>query len=292
VIIDAHAHAYPEEDLAMVTERSGMLDQSLPDTDPNKWMLHHEGSLASLLTEERIADIDRFVLLPVSSRPERTRSLNRWVADMARNHPEIIPFGTLVANSSSLADEFEEVLDLGLRGIKVHPFLQRVDILAPAVRKFWSLLEESGLPVVLDSMYLKGLMKYKPHLKDLAKMAGAFETGPARISTVARSYPGLTLIAPHLGSLYAWDRLEPLYPLENVFFDLSFVSFIVSPREAAAIIRRKGSDHVLFGTDAPWRKPLDAKKWFEELPLTAKEFELISHGNLEAILGTPSPNAA
>jgi uncharacterized protein len=292
VIIDAHTHAYREEDLAMVKERTALLDESLPDTDPNKWMLHHEGSLATLLGEERIAGVDRFVLLPVSSRPERSRSLNRWVADMARAHPEIIPFGTLVANSPSLANELEEVLDLGLQGVKVHPFLQRVDILAPAVRGFWSLLEESGLPVVLDSMYLKGLVKYKPHLKELARTAGAFETGPARIAMLAQKYPDLTLIAPHLGSLYAWDKLEPLYPLENVFFDLSFVSSIISPRKAVAIIRRKGSDHVLFGTDAPWRRPRDAKKWFDGLSLNTREFELISHKNLEAILGKPSLDAA
>lgn len=136
MIIDAHSHAYPEEDLALVKERTALLDESLPDTDPNKWMLHHDGSLVSLLTEEKKAGIDRFVLLPVSSRRERVRFLNRWAAQMAAVHPEIIPFGTLVAGSSSLASELEEVLDLGLQGIKVHPFLQRLDILSPGARGF------------------------------------------------------------------------------------------------------------------------------------------------------------
>jgi predicted TIM-barrel fold metal-dependent hydrolase len=289
MIIDAHTHAYPEEDLAMVKERTALLDKSLPDTDPNKWMLHHDGSLASLLREEKTAELDRFVLLPVSARAERSRALNRWVTEMARVHPEIIPFGTLVPGSPSLANQLEEVLDLGLQGIKIHPFLQRLDILSPAVKGFWSLLEEAGLPVMLDSMYLKGLEKYKPHLKDLARMAGAFETGPLRIAALARDYPGLTIIAPHLGSLYAWDKLGPMYSLENVFFDLSFVSPIVPPGEVVNIIRRKGSDHVLFGTDAPWRKPLDVRKWFTALPLSSKEFELIAHKNLEEILGkTPA----
>lgn len=292
MIIDAHTHAYPEEDLAVVKERTALLDRSLPDADPNKWMLHHDGSLASLLREEKIAELDRFVLLPISSRSERTRTLNRWVMEMARIHSEIIPFGTLVAGSSSLADELEEVLDLGLKGIKIHPFLQRLDILSPEVRGFWSLLEEAGLPVMLDSMYLKGLEKYKPHLKDLARMAGAFETGPLRIAALARDYPDLTIIAPHLGSLYAWDELGPLYSLENVFFDLSFISPIVPPGEVMNIIRRKGSDHVLFGTDAPWRKPLDVRKWFDSLPLTSKEFELIAHKNFEQILiGTSATSA-
>lgn len=292
MIVDAHTHAYPEEDLTVVKERTALLDQSLPDTDPNKWMLHHDGSLDALLKEERKADIDRFVLLPVSSRAERVGILNRWAADAATTHPEIIPFGTLVADSSSLAGELDEVLDLGLQGIKVHPFLQRLDILSPEARAFWALLEDSGLPVMLDSMYLKGLETYKPHLKDLARIAGPYETGPDRIATLARDYPRLTIIAPHLGSLYAWGKLEPLYPLENVFFDLSFVSYIVPPKQAVDIIRRKGSDHVLFGTDAPWRRPLDAKRWFDELPLRSREFELISHRNLEAILSRPSLNAA
>ncbi|MFZ0448639.1 MAG: amidohydrolase family protein [Desulfatiglandaceae bacterium] len=291
MIIDAHTHAYPEKDLALVQERTALLDQSLPDSNPHKWMLHHDGSVQVLLEEERTAGIDRLVLLPVSSRPERIRPLNLWVAEMATRYPRIIPFGTLLADSPSLTEELEELLKLGLRGIKVHPFLQRLDILSPRARRFWSLLEEAGLPVMLDSMYLKGLEHYKPHLKQLARMSGAFETGPERIATLAKDYPDLVFIAAHLGSLYAWERLDPLYPLGNVFFDLSFMSYLLPPQRIVDIIRRKGSDHVLFGTDAPWRKPSEARIWFDELPLNPREFEQISHENLEGILARVSPGA-
>ncbi len=284
MIIDAHTHAYPEKDLALVQERTALLDRSLPDNDPHKWMLHHDGSVEVLLHEEKKAGIDRMVLLPVSSRPERTRSVNQWVGEMAAKYPRIIPFGTLLAGSTTLEEELEEVLNLGLRGIKVHPFLQRLDILSPGARRFWTLLEGASLPVMLDSMYLRGLEHYKPHLKELARMAGAFETGPDRIAALAKDYPDLLIIAPHLGSLYAWEKLDSLYPLENVFFDLSFMSSLLPPEKVVDIIRRKGSDHVLFGTDAPWRKPSESRIWFEELPLSPKEFELISYQNLEGIL--------
>jgi predicted TIM-barrel fold metal-dependent hydrolase len=284
MIIDAHTHAYPDKDLALVQERTALLDQSLPDSDPHKWMLHHEGSVQALLEEERSAGIDRLVLLPVSSRPERTRSLNQWVAEMAATYPRIIPFGTLLAGSPSLTEELEELLDLGLRGIKVHPFLQRLDILSRRARRLWGLLEGAGLPVMLDSMYLKGLEHYKPHLKQLARMAGAFETGPDRIAVLAKDYPELIIIAPHLGSLYAWERLDPLYPLENVFFDLSFMCYLLPSEQVVDIVHRKGSDHVLFGTDAPWRRPSEARIWFDGLPLNPMEFEQISHQNFEGIL--------
>lgn len=290
MIIDAHTHAYPGKDLAVVQERTASLDQTLPDSDPHKWMLHHDGSVEVLLEEEGKAGIDRLILLPVSSRPERTRLLNQWVGGMAAKHPRIIPFGTLLAESPSLEEELEELLALGLRGIKVHPFLQRLDILSPGAQRFWSLLEGASLPVMLDSMYLKGLERYKPHLKELARMASAFETGPQRIAVLAERYPKLVFIAPHLGSLYAWEKLDPLYPLENVFFDLSFMSDLLPPEKVVDIVRRKGSDRVLFGTDAPWRKPSEARVWFEELPLNSKEFERISHQNLEGVLDLVTSN--
>lgn len=292
MILDAHTHAYQEKDLALIQERTALLDRSLPDSDPNKWRLCHGGSVQSLLKEEKQAGMERFVLLPVSSRPDRIRRLNRWVVAMAASHPAIIPFGTLLADSPSLASELEEVLTLGIQGIKVHPFLQRLDILSPSARRLWSLIAEAGLPVMLDSMYLRGLERYKPHLTRLVRMAGAYETGPERIATVARDFPGLTVIAPHLGSLYGWDLLDPLYPLENVFFDLSFISNLLPPDQVVRVIRRKGSDHVLFGTDAPWRKPSEVRHWFESLPLNSVEFERISHKNLEAVLTCMTPDAA
>ncbi len=286
MIVDAHTHAYRKNDRALAQDRSEGLDACLPDSHPSKWILHHEASVEALLRTEQEAGIDRFVLLPVTGRPDRVAELNRWVADQARRHRQIIPFGSLIARSDSLEADLTLLMDLGLQGVKIHPLLQRLDILSPVAHRMWRLLEEAGLPVVLDSMSLKGMVRYKPHLLAFAKDARDYETGPERIAAVAAAHPRLALIAAHLGSLFGWACLEPLLDCRNVYFDLSFVSGILPDEAVTRTIRRKGTDRILFGTDAPWRTPAEELRWFEQLPLDGAERTDISCRNLEALLSS------
>ncbi len=284
MFIDAHTHAYEGKDRAVVYDRAEFLDASIPDEEPSKWLLRLDPSVEALLQAEQDAGIDRFVLLPVSGRAEHASELNRRVAELAEIHPAVIPFGSLVAHSPTLEDDLTQALALGVRGFKIHPLLQRLDILSPKAHRLWSLLEEAGLPVVLDSMSIKGMLRYKPHLGDFAEVFRAFETGPERIAAVAKEHGRLILIAAHLGSLYGWDRLEPLFEQPNIYFDLSFVSGIVPDAQVVKVIHRRGPERILFGTDAPWRRPVDERCWFERLPLDDSDREAIAWKNFKALL--------
>jgi len=285
MLLDAHAHAYEERDIRLIRERTALLDQELPDSDPNKWRLCQEGSLASLLQEEETAGIDGFVLLPVSGSPARISELNRWTADQAAKEKRIIPFGTLLAQSGQIEDDLQEILDLGLKGVKIHPFLQRLDILSSEAAVLWSLLERNNLPIMLDTLYLAGLLQQKPHLQAFVDTAHPYDCGPSQIAALSRRYPGLTLIAAHLGSLYGWEHLGPLFPLEQVYFDLSFIAPLLPEDQVMSVIHRKGADRILFGTDAPWRRPADIRAWFDALPLTYEERGLIGSENLLRLIG-------
>ncbi len=284
MIIDAHTHAYDEHDRALIQDRTADLDECMPDQDPNKWILRHEGSAAALLQEEEKAGIDRFVLLPVTGRADRIHELNRWVAGLARRHSAIIPFGSLIASSPTLEEDLSQALALGLKGIKIHPFLQHLDILSPEAHRMWSLLEETRLPVVLDSMSMEGVVRYKPHIESFIAAGRSFETGPERIAAVAEGHPRLRIIAAHLGSLFGWDHLDPLYRLDNVYFDLSFVSGILPDDAVMRIFRRRGAEHILFGTDAPWRIPAEERRWFERLPMGDEEREAVAWKNITGLL--------
>lgn len=290
MLIDFHTHAYNRRDIPALRERMDRMEKGIDEDNPHKWSLYHEGTVESLVREESTAGIDSFILLPVSSRQDRTSSLNRWVAAKAREFHQIIPSGTLVPSSPSLTRDIEEIISLGLKGIKIHPFLQKIDILSAESHRMWSLVENAGLPVLLDSMYLKGLIRYKPHLKSIVKISIRFETGPRRIADLAARFPGITFISAHLGSLYGWNEMDPLFSLDNVYFDLSYVSAALSPWEAVDIIRRKGIDRILFGTDTPWSNPSQIKKWFEALPLTSEETERIAHKNAKKLLRISSEN--
>ena len=282
--LDAHTHAYPETDLQLVVERVAALDGHLPEEHPTKWRLVTDGSVETLAESERLAGMDGFVLLPISGRPDGSSRLNRWVADQAGRNERIIPFGTLTPFSDSPEADLEEALSLGIRGIKIHSVLQRIIPIEPRTLEWLEMIQPSGLPILMDSMNLAGLRRFKPHMKPLLDLWAPFETGPPQIATLARTFPRITFIAAHLGCLYGWDQLEPLFPLDNVFFDLSFALEILPPEEIRAIIDQKGADRILYGSDCPWRDPAGSRRKFEELDLADVEMEKIGGGSLIKLL--------
>jgi len=290
-IIDGHTHAWLPEDWQTLRSTMHWLDEGLPDNSPYNWCPRFDGTLASLLDTQKAARIDRFVLLPVSSRPDRSGELTAWVAEAARKHPEIIPFGALHPQSPSLAEDLTAMIDLGIKGVKLHSLVQRVDPLSPAAMSAYARLERAGLVLLMDSMNLDGAVAVKTNLKPFLKFARQLniECGPFQIAAIARHFPGLKIIAAHMGCLYGWQTLDPLYDLDRVYFDLSYVHRLLPADQAMTIIRTKGPDRIIFGTDAPYRRPENALAWFLELPLPDREREAILAGNLLDLLGEPTP---
>lgn len=284
--IDGHTHAWDGGDLNVLRDRLTFLDGPLEKSDPHKWFLRFEGTIEGLLAAEKAAGVDRFVLLPISSRPDRCRELTRRAAELAVRHSEIIPFGSLHPNSSTISEDVAEIRSLNLAGVKLHSLVQRFNPLSPSAWTLYEALAENESVVLFDSMSLSGAMRVKPHLAPFVEPALelGFETGPEQIALVAESFPRLKIIAAHMGCCYGWNRLDPLYALDNVYFDLAYVHRLLTPDEALAIIRRKGPQRIVFGTDAPWRSPKNALAWFLSLPLSEAEQAAVLAGNLHNLL--------
>lgn len=283
--IDAHTHAYQPDDRLALEAKLALLDGPLPPGNPHRWHLHHEADLVDLVEAEREAGIGRAVLLPVATRIDRVSELNRWSAQAARTFPEIIPFGTLHPNSPFPATDLAEVVILGLKGVKLHSLLQRFNLLDDATLDLIRAIEAAGLPVLLDTLHGPGLLEIKPHLDSFGQEFSPFAASPGQVAELGRIFPDLTIIAAHLGCLYGWDEVGPLYELDNVYFDLAYVDKLLEPDQALAIIRNKGPERVIWGTDAPWREVGPAKDWFLSLDLTDHEKELIASKNILRVIG-------
>ena len=292
MIIDAHAHAWLPEDLATLKKGAALFDAGTPVDSPHNFSPRFDGSLENVLAQEDAAGVDRIVILPVSSRPDRCRVLTRWVAGLARENPRIIPFGTVHPHSDTLADDVAAASDLGLPGLKLHSLVQFFDPLAENARQLYALMEKAGLVLLMDSMNLDGAVVAKPSLAKFMEIArsGGVETGPRQIAEIAGSHPDLKIIAAHLGNLYGWDCLDPLYELDQVYFDLAYIHRLLSPEEAATVIQRKGANRIVFGTDVPYRHPVNVLKWFRKLPLSPERQNLILSGNLIDLLKLDAPS--
>ncbi len=284
LLIDCHTHAFLPEDLTVLDERLTMLDSHLGDDDPNKWQIHKGGTLEDLAAAMSEAGMDRYVLLPMTGKKDRVSDLNRWSAGAAQADPRLIPFGVLHPLGDQEAD-VRTLLELGIRGVKLHPFIQRFSVDHPTTHDLLKRLEGLGLPILLDTLFISGLVKAKPHLEWVVQMFKFGGCEPREIAQAARAHPGLNFIAAHGGSLYGWDQLDPIYDLDNVYFDISYLMGLIEPARLMEIIRRKGPGRVLYGSDAPWRPARLFRQWFEDLPLTAGEREQIAAGTLLELLG-------
>jgi len=286
VIIDCHAHAWVGEDLAAMRLRVEAEDPAERDS-PHNWTPRFDPSLEALMEHERAAGVSRFVLLPTSRRPERCRELSRWAIEKAAEHSEIIPFGSLHPRSTSIDDDVAELKSLGVKGVKLHSLAQRFDPVSPEAMVMYGLIEKTGLPVLFDTMNLAGAVKVKQNLNPTLGLSleTNLETGPKQMLIILEKYPGLRIIAAHMGWLYGWQDMDALYDLDRVYFDLAYVHRLLDVEEAMTIIRRKGADRILFGTDAPYRHPAKALAWFAKLSLTLSEQKQILSGNLIEFLG-------
>lgn len=107
---------------------------------------------------------------------------------------------------------------------------------------------------------------------------------PPQIARAALAHPGVNFIAAHGGSLYDWEALDQLLELPNVYFDISYLMGLLEPAQVVEIIRRKGPDHVIYGSDAPWRPARACREWFEYLPLSPGERQQVASATLLALL--------
>ena len=283
MFIDAHTHAFLPEDLKVLGERLVFLDSGLAPEDPHRWQLFNQGDLAALLEVEAQAGVDRFVLLPVTGRVSRISELNRWAAESARSHPAIIPFGILHP-AGDVRRDLAELLELGLKGVKLHPFVQRFTLEDPATHAMLELVADTGLPVMCDTISRRGLVESKPHLEWAVQMAGYQGAGPEKLAALAAAHPRVRFIAAHGGSLYGWDRVAALMELPNVYMDISCLSGLIAPDRLVELIRRKSPDLVMYGSDTPWRDPVAYRQWFEGLPLTSGERERVAAGTISELL--------
>ena len=102
-------------------------------------------------------------------------------------------------------------------------------------------------------------------------------------------FPGLTLILAHLGHGYADDLADMAHRYPNLYTDTSFQfggleESAEERRRMAELIRRIGTEKVLFGTNFPMTDPSLYARILERLPLTGAEKNLVGSDNARRAL--------
>ena len=259
-LIDFHCHIYPDAVAAKAAA-------SIRDF----YEIGNEdiaGSVDNLLTYGKAAGISRYVVLPVSLKPERTQQINDFIVGQVAAHPDLFTgFGTLHAAMDGIMEETKRIMDLGLKGIKMHPDSQVFAIDDP--RLFPVYEEAQGKLMVMLHM--------GDHRYDYSH--------PARLRRVLEMFPQLDVVAAHFGGYSMYETAFELLHDKNCVFDVSSSMMFMPEGEAEKYIRAYGAERMLFGTDFPLWNPVTETQRFLKLKLTDSEFEQIGSKTALRILG-------
>ena len=257
-LIDIHTHIYPpavaHKAAASIREFYQLNTQEM------------DGTAETLLKKGDEVGIDRFVILPVAVRPDRTRHINNFILEQVAIQPRFIGFGTIHAAMENIADEAQYIMDQGLKGIKMHPDTQAFAIDDPRLFSAYEQIQ-GKIPVIF-------------HMGD----ARYNYSHPAQLKCVLDQFPKLQVIAAHFGGYRMYEEAYEFLYHKDCIFDVSSSMMFMKEGDAERYIRIYGAERMAFGTDYPLWDPVLETKRFQQLKLTDEEFDQIGHKTVERFL--------
>ena len=259
-VCDVHAHVYPDKIADRAAQSIGhFYHVRMEETD---------GSIGRLMREMEIAGIQRSVVHSVAVRPDTVESINTFIADSVRTHPQLVGFMTMHQDYADPAAEIERAMGLGLKGIKLHPDTQAVDMDDPRLMKVYEIAEEKGLPLVIHC----GDYRYD-------------WSHPRRLKHILHEFPRLVVDGAHFGGWMLYDYALEFLEDERCFVDVSSAMLYLGPRRTRELVEHYGYDRVLFGSDFPMWSPSGVLDIFLSLGFSQAAYEKMCWYNAERFLG-------
>ena len=257
-VIDVHAHIYPEK----IAERAVGAVGEFYLVD-----MYGQGTAAHLLASKEQAPLTHFVVHSVATKPSAVASINDFIAEQCRLHPEFIGFMAMHQDLEDPATEIERAVGLGLRGMKLHPDTQKVNMDDPRLMRIYGMIE-GRLPLIVHT--------------------GDYRTDfshPRRLKNILRTFPNLVVDAAHFGG---WSVPEIGYDVlheENVLIDVSSSLAFLGNRRTRELVSLWGADRVMFGSDFPMWDPASEYDTFTSLGFSDGDLEKMLWKNAERFTG-------
>lgn len=258
-IFDSHVHVFPEKIAKKATETTGAYYGI---------RMYSVGTAENIKREIKAGKIKKCLIHSTATKPEQVQSVNDYISGLARKNVEFIGFGSIHADFPDIADEIKRMEALSLRGIKLHTDFQGFAIDDEKAFEIYR-AAEGRMPVLFHVGDTKSDLSH-----------------PKRLANVLDKFPSLTVIAAHLGGYSVWAEAENIIGRSgNVYLDCSSALEFMSAEEARSIIKRHGTDRVLFGSDFPMHDPAKTADLLLRTGLPDSDLSKIFYENAEKLLG-------
>lgn len=251
-IIDAHAHIFPEK----IAERAvGSIGEFYGIT------MSCTGTCEDLVDHGKEINVVKYIVNSTATKVEQVEPINSFIADACKKFDCFIGLGTIHPDVGDVEAEINKIINLGLKGIKLHPDFQDFNIDDEAAFKIYR-AAEGKLPILI-------------HMGDEKRTSSR----PKRLARVLDMFKDLKVIAAHFGGYSMWDEAMECLVGRDVYFDTSSSLAFMDKAQAENIIKRHGVEKILFGTDYPMWIHKEELDRFNKLELDNNEREMILYGN-------------
>ena len=212
---------------------------------------------------------------------------NEWLYRAVRDDEQLVGFGVIDFRKGNRADQVKRMVDLGMKGIKLHPAFQKVRIDSPECCEVYEEAEKQNLLISFHTgIHWHRIADYNMLLYD----------------EVAYRYPKLRISLEHVGGYCFFN--EALAVMQNnrrrgmpprVFAGLTSVfdrdenrPWFLSDQQVMDLLWQMGEDTVLFGIDFPFNNAKvihEAIEHVEHLNIPESAKDAILGGNLARELG-------
>ena len=259
-VADVHVHIYPDKIAAKAAQSVGdFYHVTMEEAD---------GSVARLMERIERTDIERCVVHSVAVRPGTVESINNFIAETCRDNPQLVGFMTLHQDTPDMASEIERACAMGLRGIKLHPDTQAVNMDDDRLMGAYAIAERRGLPVIIHC----GDYRYD-------------YSHPRRLRRILHEFPDLVVNAAHFGGWMLYDYALEFLEHERCFLDVSSSMRYLGLRRTRELCEIYGDDRMMFGSDFPMWEPGSEYEKFSSLGFSSADMERMCWHNAERWLG-------
>ena len=259
-VINAHCHIYPTKIAAKAVE--GIRD--FYDLD-----MSLKGMVDDLIKDGEKVGVVHYLVHSVATTPKQVRSINEFISEEVKSHPGLFTgFGTLHPDSDDIQGDFDHLISLGLKGVKLHPDFQQFALNEERAFKLGEVINEGNVPLLVHC----GDFRYN-------------YSNPEQLKPFLDKFPDLLVIGAHFAGWSIWeDATEKLAGTPNLVVDLSSSLYDLSPGVAKDLIHAYGADRVLWGTDYPMWESESEMEYFNKIDLTDDERSMILYDNAARIL--------
>lgn len=257
--IDCHCHIYPPKIAKKAVESVGRFYGIHMDLD--------DGTSETLIEASKDVPIEKHFVYSVATKPEQVKSINDFIASECAQHPEFVGFMTLHQDFEDPESEVERAEELGLKGVKLHPDTQMVNMDDPRLMRIYEIIE-GRLPIVIHC----GDYRYD-------------YSHPRRLKRILKAFPNLTVNAAHFGGWSIYDYALEILQDENCYLDTSSAQALLGPKRTKELCRLFGTDRVMFGSDFPMWSPKTEYDMFTSLDFTRDELENMLYNNAIRFIG-------